>query len=151
MPGLPGGQDARRPGLDQATARCTSPSPAITGDGRAPQATARCASRHLSLDTVRRSLTYSAMIASFKRRGLRELFETGKSAGINPNLHRRAIVRLDALDAARSLGALRQPGFDFHALEGKPQRYSIHVNGPWCITFEWEDGNALRVELEQYH
>jgi proteic killer suppression protein len=34
---------------------------------------------------------------------------------------------------------------------GKPQRYSIHVNGPWCITFEWEGSEALRVDLEQYH
>ncbi len=29
--------------------------------------------------------------------------------------------------------------------------HSIHVNGPWCITFEWEEGEALRVNLEQYH
>jgi len=36
-------------------------------------------------------------------------------------------------------------------LRGKPQRYTIHVNGPWCITFEWQDGKALRVDLEQYH
>jgi len=27
----------------------------------------------------------------------------------------------------------------------------MHINGPWCITFEWEDGEALRVDLEQYH
>jgi plasmid maintenance system killer protein len=33
----------------------------------------------------------------------------------------------------------------------RPRRYSIHVNGPWCITFEWRDGRALRVDLEQYH
>jgi proteic killer suppression protein len=25
------------------------------------------------------------------------------------------------------------------------------VNGPWCITFEFEDGDAFRVDLEQYH
>ncbi|TVR62303.1 MAG: plasmid maintenance system killer protein, partial [Candidatus Competibacteraceae bacterium] len=25
------------------------------------------------------------------------------------------------------------------------------VNGPWCITFEWEEPDALRVDLEQYH
>ena len=28
---------------------------------------------------------------------------------------------------------------------------SIHVNGPWSITFEWEKGDAFRVDLEQYH
>jgi proteic killer suppression protein len=91
------------------------------------------------------------MIESFKHRGLKELFETGSSAAVRPDLHRRAIIRLDALDAATSLDALRQPGFDFHALRGRPQRYSIHINGPWCITFEWENGNVRRVDLEQYH
>ena len=25
------------------------------------------------------------------------------------------------------------------------------VNGPWCITFEWEAGDAFKVDLEQYH
>jgi len=34
---------------------------------------------------------------------------------------------------------------------GVPKRYSIHVNGPWCITFEWKQGETLRVDLEQYH
>ncbi|MGD9615384.1 MAG: type II toxin-antitoxin system RelE/ParE family toxin [Alphaproteobacteria bacterium] len=91
------------------------------------------------------------MIASFRHRGLKELFETGRSARVRPDLQRRVIVRLDALDAAVSLDALRQPGFDFHALQGRPTRYSIHVNGPWCLTFEWRDGAALRVDLEQYH
>src|SRR5712672_820366 len=44
------------------------------------------------------------------------------------------------------------PGFDFHSLQGfNPKRYSVHVNGPWCITFEFEDGEACRVDFEQYH
>jgi proteic killer suppression protein len=25
------------------------------------------------------------------------------------------------------------------------------VNGPWCITFEFEDGDACRIDFEQYH
>ena len=91
------------------------------------------------------------MIESFRNGGLKELFETGKSAKIDAKLHGRVIVRLDAIDAAPDLKSLRQPGFNFHPLHGKPQRYSIHVNGPWCITFEWEDGKAKRVDLEQYH
>jgi plasmid maintenance system killer protein len=24
------------------------------------------------------------------------------------------------------------------------------VNGPWCLTFEWEGEDAIRVDLEQY-
>lgn len=33
----------------------------------------------------------------------------------------------------------------------KSIRNSLHVNGPWCVTFEWEEGAAFRVDLEQYH
>jgi hypothetical protein len=40
------------------------------------------------------------------------------------------------------------PGFGFHPLRGKPQRYSVHVNGPWCITFEFDQGDAYRVDFE---
>ena len=91
------------------------------------------------------------MIRSFKHRGLKELFETGQSRRVRTDLQRRAIRRLDALDSASGLAGLNIPGFDFHRLHGKPTRYSLHINGPFCITFEWEDGDAIRVDLEQYH
>src|SRR5690349_18974984 len=93
----------------------------------------------------------SRMIESFRNKGLAELFSTGQSRKIAPDLHKRIKVRLAALDAATALIELNQPGFDFHPLKGKPQRYTIHVNGPWCITFECENGKPLRVDLEQYH
>jgi len=91
------------------------------------------------------------MIESFKSRALKELFETGASRRVAPALQQRIRIRLDALDAAKSLVDLNQPGFDFHLLRGKPRRYSIHVYGPWTITFEWNEGRAMRVDLEQYH
>jgi toxin HigB-1 len=93
----------------------------------------------------------SAVIGSFWHRGLRELFETCASRRVRADLQRRILVRLAAIDSAATLEVLHQPGFDFHALRGRPRRYSIHVNGPWCVTFEWRDGQALRVDLEQYH
>lgn len=91
------------------------------------------------------------MIESFMHKGLEELFEKGKSAKVHASLADRVSRRLDALDTAKTLEALNIPGFDFHPLHGKPKRYSIHVNGPWCITFEWEGENAFRVNLENYH
>jgi proteic killer suppression protein len=90
------------------------------------------------------------MIRSFKHKGLKALFDTGESANVRPDLQARALRRLDALDRADALNDLNVPGFDFHHLRGRPRRYSLHVNGPWCITFEWIDGEALRVNLEQY-
>ncbi len=91
------------------------------------------------------------MIRSFVHKGLSDLFRTGTVAKVRPDLQTRILRRLDAMNAARGLGDLAVPGFNFHSLRGKPQRYSIHVNGPWCITFEWADGDALKVNLEQYH
>jgi proteic killer suppression protein len=91
------------------------------------------------------------VIQSFRHKGLKELFEAGSSRKIRPDLQARALRRLDVLDHAEELLDLYVPGFDFHPLRGKPQRYSLHVNGPWCITFEWEQGHAMQVDLVQYH
>ncbi len=91
------------------------------------------------------------MIKSFKHKGLSELFERGSSRRVKLDLQSRSLRRLVALDQTESLTDLKVPGFNFHGLQGIPKRYSIHVNGPWCITFEWEEGEVLRVNLEQYH
>ncbi len=92
------------------------------------------------------------MIASFRHKGLKELFEAGKTAKIDRKMHKRIMERLDVLDAAEAPTDMNVPGYDFHALRGfKPTRYSVHVNGPWCITFEFEGENAVRVNYEQYH
>lgn len=91
------------------------------------------------------------MIHSFRDRSLSAFWHKGETAGIRPDLVSRVRLRLSALNAARQPDAMNVPGFNFHKLRGKPLRYAVSVNGPWRITFEWEDGNAVRVDLEQYH
>ncbi|CAA6604445.1 conserved hypothetical protein [Rhodospirillaceae bacterium LM-1] len=91
------------------------------------------------------------MIRSFRHKGLEELFMKGRSAKIAPALQRRILSRLDVLDQALKPEDMNLPGFDFHGLLGLPKRYTVHVNGPWCLTFEWEENDPLRVDLEQYH
>jgi proteic killer suppression protein len=92
------------------------------------------------------------MIRTFRSKALADLWSTGKSAKIDAKLHKRILTRLDRLDASTRPEEMNLPGFDFHALKGfNPARYSIHVNGPWCITFEFTDGDAYRVDFEQYH
>ncbi len=91
------------------------------------------------------------MIRSFKHKGLKELFRDGESAKVAANLQERSLQILDALDVATMPEDMNLPGWNFHGLQGKPKRYTAHVNGPWCITFEFEDGDALRIDLEQYH
>lgn len=92
------------------------------------------------------------MIKSFRSKALAELWSKGFAAKIDARMHRRIVRRLEALELATSPEELNIPGFDFHALRGfRPTRYSLHVNGPWCITFEFVDGDAFRVDFEQYH
>jgi proteic killer suppression protein len=92
------------------------------------------------------------MIRTFKSKALAELWEKGRTSKIDVKMHNRIFARLDRLDVAVRPDEMNVPGFDFHALRGfKPIRYSVHVNGPWCITFEFEEGDAFRVDFEQYH
>jgi toxin HigB-1 len=92
------------------------------------------------------------MIKLFRSRGLKELHDTGRTAKIDSRMHQRIIRRLDALKQARRPEDMNLPGFDFHPLQGfRPTRYTVHVNGPWCITFEFEDEQATQVDYEQYH
>ena len=73
------------------------------------------------------------MIRSFKHKGLAELFERGRSRRVRQDLQWRCLRRLESLDHAESLTDLHVPGFNFHNLQGVPVRYSMHVNGPWCL------------------
>ena len=75
----------------------------------------------------------------------------GKSSRIQSTLVGRILRRLDAIDSATLLSDLNVPGFNFHELEGKPKRYSIHVNGPWCSAFEWHESSARFINLENHH
>jgi proteic killer suppression protein len=92
------------------------------------------------------------VIKSFRNKALADHFATGKAAKIDAKLRKRITVRLDVLNDAKSIEDLNLPGYNFHALKGfRPTRYTIHVNGPWCITFEFAGENAYHVDFEQYH
>lgn len=91
------------------------------------------------------------VIRSIRHKGLKDLFETGRSASIPPQLRKRCTNLLEVLDEAENLSDLSGPGFGTHPLHSKPPRYAMAVNGPWGITFQFEEGDALLVDLEQYH
>lgn len=92
------------------------------------------------------------MIRSFRSKGLAELWSTNRSSHIDTRLQTRIMRRLDRLNEAQQAEEMNLPGFDFHALKGfSPRRYTVHVNGPWCITFAFEGGDAVDVDFEQYH
>jgi proteic killer suppression protein len=57
------------------------------------------------------------------------------------------------LNRAETLQDLRVPPANrLERLKGKREgQYSIRVNDQWRVCFEWQDGDALNVELVDYH
>lgn len=91
------------------------------------------------------------MIRTLRHKQLEALWTTGKSR-IDAQMHKPIMRRLQVLDASTTPEGMNVPGHNFHSLNGfNPTRYAVHVNGPWCITFEFEGGNATAVDFEQYH
>ncbi len=90
------------------------------------------------------------MIASFRHKGLKRFYETGSTAGIQPD--HRIRLQLAALDTATTLDDMDVPGFDLHPLKGQRKGiWAISVSGNWRLTFRFEDGNAHIVNYEDYH
>ncbi len=92
-----------------------------------------------------------SMIRSFRSRSLIAFWRDGDASKFRADLAERVRVRLSRLDQCVRPEEMNIPRFDFHRLQGKPVRYTVHVNGPWCITFEWDGEDAVRVALEEYH
>ena len=53
------------------------------------------------------------MVRTFRSKALEELFRTGKSRGVRPDLAARALQVLDVLHSARSVRDLNLPGLRY--------------------------------------
>jgi len=92
------------------------------------------------------------VIKSFQHKGLKRLYETGKTSGVQAAHTNRLRMQLVALDTSRTIEDMDVPGFKLHPLKGKLKgRWSISVSGNWRITFEFRDGNAFVLDYEDYH
>ena len=99
-----------------------------------------------------RNVLISFMIKSFRHKGLKKLFETGATAGVQTSHEKRIRLQLTALDTAHVIGDMDIPGFALHPLKGEFRgRWAISVNGNWRITLEFQDGNAYILDYEDYH
>jgi len=92
------------------------------------------------------------MIRSFRHKGLKEFFETGSKRGVRPELATRIARRLDVLAAAQQIDDVAAHGFNLHGLKGdRTGEWAISVSGNWRITFKFINGEALDINLEDYH
>ena len=92
------------------------------------------------------------MIAWFKNRGLKRLYEADDKRGVSA-AHVDKIKRILArLDEAVEVKNMALPGFRLHPLKGKLKgRWSVSVSGNWHMVFRFEKGNAYHVDLVDYH
>lgn len=92
------------------------------------------------------------MIKSFRHKGLERLFTKGSASGVQADYVPHITLMLDAVDVAEQVKELDVPGFRLHRLKGdKRNIWSVRVSANWRITFEFEDGNAYILDLEDYH
>ena len=92
------------------------------------------------------------MIQSFRQKGLRKLFESGGTAGIQRHHGMRLRMLLATLDTSQTIEDMNVPGFRLHPLKGSERgRWSVWVNGNWRLTFEFRDGHAYVLDYEDYH
>ncbi len=91
------------------------------------------------------------MIASFRHKGLEELYLTGKTRRIGAGQIGRCVRILQLLEVADRPEDMNIAGFRFHRLHGSSKRWSMRVTGNYRITFGWLGENALEVDYEDYH
>ncbi len=93
------------------------------------------------------------MIKSFADRKTEQFWVTGTSHWLRPDIVRRALRKLSAIDAATQIGVLRVPrGNRLHALDGdRAGQYSVSINDQWRICFRFVNGDAYDVEICDYH
>jgi proteic killer suppression protein len=92
------------------------------------------------------------VIKSFRHKGVKDFFETGSKRGITYEMATRVRIRLDVIDAAKTIADIDLPGFRLHELKGqRAGTWSIWVSGNRRITFNFIEGHAYDVDLEDYH
>ena len=92
------------------------------------------------------------MIAGFRHKGLRALFETGSARGVRPEHVKRLRLILARLHASQTPRDMNLPGLRLHALKGNRKgHHAVSVSGNWRVTFRFEGPDAVDVDYMDYH
>ena len=93
------------------------------------------------------------MIKTFADKHTQELYATGRSRTIPPDIIQRARRKLEYVDIATRLDDLRiPPGNKLHQLGADREgQHAIRINDQWRVCFRFEDSDAYDVEITDYH
>ena len=88
----------------------------------------------------------------FRHAGLRRYWERDDASRLNPDHVARIGILLDDLAAADRPAQMDLPGSRLHQLVGNRRgTWSVRVSGNWRLTFRFEAGEAVDINLEDYH
>jgi len=92
------------------------------------------------------------VIRSFRHKGLERYFAKGERKGIDAKQEPRIRRMLDRLDASTKPDDMNVPGYKLHPLKGdRKGTFAVWVSANWRITFAFDGGDAVNVNLEDYH
>ena len=93
------------------------------------------------------------MIRNFKDKETQKVFERKRSRKLPSDIQQVSLRKLRMLNRAETLQDLRVPPANrLERLVGdRKGQYSIRINDQWRICFLWQDGDALDVEIVDYH
>lgn len=93
------------------------------------------------------------MIKNFKCKETQKIWEGVISLRLARNMQDIARRKLRMLNNAKNLTDLRiPPNNRLEALKGdRAGQYSIRINDQWRLCFQWIDGFAVDVIIEDYH
>ena len=92
------------------------------------------------------------MIRSWRHKGLREFFETGRARGVRPEHVRRLRLILARLDASTEPRDMNLPGLRLHPLQGRLKgTWAVGVSGNWRVVFRFDGKDAVDVDYVDYH
>jgi toxin HigB-1 len=92
------------------------------------------------------------MIESFRSKALQNYWVRKNSSGLRPDWVPKITRILSALHHAKIAEDMDILTYSFHALQGNYKgRYAVTVSRNWRITFAIENGNAIDIDLEDYH
>jgi len=93
------------------------------------------------------------VIRSFSDSKTAQVFHRVRVSKWSKDVQRQALRKLLLLEAAESVQDLRvPPGNRLERLKGsRAGQYSIRINDQWRTCFKWSGGNAINVEIVDYH
>ena len=92
------------------------------------------------------------MIGSITHKGLAALYYDDQTRGVKQSLVKRLRQILALLATAGTVEDMNLPGLKFHQLKGNlAEFYAVSVSGNWRVIFRFEDGQAIEVNLLDYH